>query len=91
MFPETWAPAVRWVGGGKRLQLWVVPGSSRSQVDGIHGDCVKIRVRAAPERGLANREVERLLSAVLGVKVRVTSGHHSRRKQVEIAPGHDRI
>ena len=51
------------------------------------GDAWKLRVRAAPERGRANAEAERVLADILGVSqhdVRVVAGHASRDKVVEI-------
>ena len=44
-----------------------MPGASRDEVAGPLGDRLKVRVRAAPESGKANRAVLRVLSEVLGV------------------------
>ena len=47
-----------------------------------------MRVRAAPERGAANRDVVSLLAGALGIPardVRVVSGHGARDKMVELA------
>jgi uncharacterized protein (TIGR00251 family) len=68
------------------LTVWVVPGSSRSSVDGLHGDALKVRVAAPPERGRANAAVADLLGGVLGVTVHLESGANARRK-VFRAPG----
>ncbi len=83
-FPESWSPAVRLVEGKYRLRVWVSPGSSRSRVDGMHGESLKVRVTALPEGGKANRAVEKLLSVALGGRARVISGKHSRLKEIEI-------
>lgn len=51
------------------------------------GEALKLRVRAAPEKGRANRAVERLLAAELGLpagSVRVVGGHTGRDKVVEV-------
>ena len=90
-FPDSWAPAVRTVGEKYRLRVWVKPGSSRSRVDGLHGDSVKVRVTAPPERGKANRAVEKLLSGALGMRAQVVSGHTSRRKEVEFTRRRDSL
>jgi uncharacterized protein (TIGR00251 family) len=69
------------------LNVKVVPGSSRDRVAGKYGDGVKVQVSAPPEGGLANRAVEELLAAALGVKaqqVRVVKGHTQPRKVVEV-------
>ena len=69
------------------LNVKVVPGSSRDRVAGRYGDGVKVQVSAPPEGGRANRAIEELLAAALGVKaqqVRVVKGHTHPRKVLEI-------
>jgi uncharacterized protein (TIGR00251 family) len=75
-----------------RLDLKVVPKSSRDRVDGWVGDRLKVRVTAAPERGKANAAVEALLAETLGLPtsaVRVVAGATSPRKTVEIQAPED--
>jgi len=70
-----------------KLQIKVVPGSSRDCVAGWLGAILKIRVSAAPERGKANAAVERILTRALRLpkeSVRITSGKTSAQKTVEI-------
>lgn len=56
-----------------RLQVKVVPGAARTEVAGLLGDAVKIRVAAPPEGGRANRAVCALLADRLGLPLaRVT-------------------
>ena len=65
-----------------------MPGARRSQVVGRHGECWKLRVHAAPERGRANDEVVALLAEVLGLsqsQVRVVAGRTTRDKVVELS------
>ena len=90
-FPRSWAPAVRPVDGGYRLRVKVAPGASRTRVDGVYGELLKVRVTAPPEKGKANRAVEALLSLETGLRARVISGHSSPRKEVEFAPGRDNL
>ncbi|MDE0232380.1 MAG: DUF167 domain-containing protein [bacterium] len=71
------------VDGRYRLRVWVSAGSSRDQVDGIHGEALKVRVTSPPEGGKANRAVERLLSAEVDGRARVVTGRTSRLKEVE--------
>jgi uncharacterized protein (TIGR00251 family) len=69
------------------LNVKVVPGSSRDRVAGPYGTGIKVQVSAPPEGGRANRAVEELLAAVLGLKaqqVRVVKGHIRHKKVVEI-------
>jgi hypothetical protein len=71
-----------------KLKVRVHPGAPRDEVAGWLGEALKLRVRAAPEKGRANRAVEELLSDRLGVRVKVVGGLASRDKTVEV-PGLD--
>lgn len=71
---------------GVTVAVWVVPGSSRCVVDGLHGSRLKIRVTAPPEGGRANKEVARLLRDLLGGEVRLQSGMRARSKVFAISP-----
>jgi hypothetical protein len=62
-----------------------VPGSSRSVIDGRHGDSLKIRVTSPPEGGKANVEVARLLSDVLGGEVTLRAGMRGRSKVFQVS------
>lgn len=53
--------------GGFNLRVKVVPGARRSEVAGVLGDALKVRVAAPPEDGRANRAVVELLARELGV------------------------
>ena len=67
--------------GGAVIAVLVVPGASRSEITGPHGDVLRLRVAAAPEKGRANREAEKLLEEFFGTKVELVSGARSRRKR----------
>ena len=70
---------------GCRLKVKVVPGASRSEVVGLLGAAVKVRVAAPPEGGQANREVCALLADRLGLplaQVTVVSGPASPNKVI---------
>ena len=74
-------------GGSVVLEVKVVPKSSRTQIAGALGDKLKIKLRAAPEKGKANDELVKFLSSRLGVKknqVQIISGQASASKQVRI-------
>jgi len=72
---------------GYILRLTVVPGAARTGVVGLHGDRLKVRVAAAPEKGAANRKLLEFLAARLGLPknaVRLRGGAQSREKVVEV-------
>ncbi|MDT8391595.1 MAG: DUF167 family protein [Lentisphaeria bacterium] len=50
------------LGEASRLRLRVQPGASRSEVSGVYGDWLKVRVAAPPVDGAANREVIRFFA-----------------------------
>lgn len=74
---------------GDGLLLWIkaVPGASCSQIAGVLGDRLKIRVAAPPENGKANHAICDLLADALGLtprEVSVESGHTNSAKVVRI-------
>ena len=73
--------------GGVIIPVKVVPGSSRDRVVGVLGDSLKITTSAAPEKGLANTAIIKILAKALGVdrkSVTLTSGPASPRKEFRI-------
>lgn len=76
---------------GVVVQLYVSPGAGDTQVVGRHGDALKLRVAAIPEKGRANNAVIEFLAKAFDLKkseVILKSGETSRRKKVLIK-GHD--
>lgn len=70
------------------FQVRVVPRSSRSEVAGIQGDSLKVRLKAPPVEGRANEECIRFLAGLLGVKrdrVRILSGLKSKTKTIAVS------
>ncbi len=70
-----------------RVSLKVVPGASKSELAGKHGDAIKIRLAAPPLDGKANAALVVFLADKLGVAksaVRVVTGDTSRLKLVEV-------
>ena len=70
-----------------KLQIKVVPKSSRNCVAGWMGDTLKVWVTAPPEHGKANGAVQAVLADALGVSresIRLVAGLQSSRKVVEI-------
>lgn len=68
---------------GVVVDVWVVPGSSRDLVGGLHDGAVRVRTTAPAEGNKANRAVARLVAARLGGSgAEVIAGHGARRKRV---------
>jgi hypothetical protein len=70
-----------------RLSLKVIPNAGRSEIAGWEGDALKVRVRAVPEGGKANRELCELLARTLALPrgaVSVLRGATARHKLVAI-------
>ncbi len=68
-----------------RLNVKVVPGSSRNQIVGWLGDALKIKVTAPPEKCRANEAVVTLLAETLGLPadaIAIESGHSSPSKVI---------
>ncbi len=72
--------------GGVRLTIHVQPRASRTEVVGLHGDAIKLRIAAPPVDGAANEEVVRFLAEVFRLprrQVVLTEGFTGRRKVVD--------
>ena len=70
------------------LQLHVQPGAKKTQVAGLHGECLKVRLAAPPVDGKANTCLLRALADWFDVPLRqvsLVSGDTSRRKVVAIS------
>jgi len=78
-------PWIRPVDDGFEVDVWVVPGASRDSVDGTHGEALKVRVTAPPDRGRANQAVAALLTAHFGTPATLLRGETSRHKTFRIA------
>ena len=83
---------------GVILPVRLTPKSARDEISGVEdfgGETVlKARVRALPEHGRANVALKRLVATWLEVppsSVKVAQGGKSRRKQVLIEGGADRL
>ena len=74
-------------GGAIRFRVRVQPRAARSEIVGMHGDALKVRVAAPPVDGAANAALVELLAAALGIPrrgVSIVAGESSRSKVVEI-------
>ncbi|MDP2134447.1 MAG: DUF167 family protein [Sulfuritalea sp.] len=72
---------------GVTLRLHIQPGAKTTEVVGLHGEALKIRLAAAPVDGKANACLLAFLAERLGVDkaaVSLLSGDSSRAKRVRI-------
>jgi uncharacterized protein (TIGR00251 family) len=72
---------------GYSLKVHVVPGARKTAVVGLHGDRLKVKVAAPPEKGAANEELLGFLARALQVPrqvVSLTFGAGSRAKVVAV-------
>lgn len=74
--------------GSITLQVHAQPGARKTEVAGVHGDCLKIRLAAPAVEGKANAELRRFLADAFGVplkNVALVRGETGRRKTLRIA------
>ena len=70
---------------GAILTVHVQPKASHTELVGLHGEALKIRVASPPFEGAANRELCRFLADQLGIPysaVEIRSGAGARHKRV---------
>ena len=69
------------------LTLHIQPGAKRTEVSGLHGDALKIRLAAPPIEGRANEALLKFIAESFGVPLRqveLKQGGQSRHKVVAI-------
>ncbi len=80
-------PGLRESNGAVSFTVRLTPRASRSEIVGIEGDAVKIRLSAPPVEGKANEALVKFLADQLDVpraNVEIVTGHAARRKVVRI-------
>jgi uncharacterized protein (TIGR00251 family) len=73
--------------GSITLEIHAQPGAKRTEVAGMHGDCLKIRLAAPAVEGRANDTLVAFLAASFGVprrNVTLVRGETGRRKTLRI-------
>jgi uncharacterized protein len=76
------------------LRVHAQPGASREGVVGVHGDALKVAVRAPADRGRANEAVLAVLAELLGVapsSLALVAGTTSRAKRVAVGLPAERV
>lgn len=77
----------QWFGETLLLQCHVQPGAKSSELAGLHGHRLKIRLKAPPVEGRANDELLKFLARIFAVAkgdVSIVCGVSSRQKTVSI-------
>ena len=81
----------RWQEGDLIIACHLQPRASRDEFSGLHGESLKIRIKAPPVDGKANDYLVKFLAKQFGVSKRdvtIIGGELSREKRVRIAnPG----
>jgi uncharacterized protein (TIGR00251 family) len=70
-----------------RLEVYIQPRASKTELAGMHDDVIKIRIAAPAVENAANRALIDFVAQRLGIAkrcVRIASGGTSRRKVLEI-------
>jgi uncharacterized protein (TIGR00251 family) len=78
---------------GLKFNIYVQPRSSRNQVVGLLGDALKLKIKAPPVEGAANKMCITVLAKALNVPrsaIEIVSGQASRTKRVQVRGDKDR-
>ena len=70
---------------GLVINVKAQPRSSKSGIDGLAGDAVKVRIRSAPVDGKANKELVETIADAFDLpksRVEVRSGETSKQKRI---------
>lgn len=66
--------------GGVSFTVKVVPGSSKTSIEGVLGGMLKVKIAAVAEKGKANKELISFLAKLLDIRkkdIEITSGDTS--------------
>ncbi|PPD57620.1 DUF167 domain-containing protein [Dehalogenimonas etheniformans] len=69
------------------IDIHVQPGARKTEVVGLYGEAVKIKVAATPERGIANEALIDFIAERLGIAknaVKLVRGRTGRHKTVAV-------
>lgn len=72
---------------GIRVNLYIQPGAKRTEISGLHGDSLKIRLHAPPIDGRANEALLKFIAQLFAVpvsQVALQRGDKSRHKIIII-------
>lgn len=70
------------------VDIHVVPNAPRTQIDGLHDNALRVRLKAPPVEGKANQALIAWLAGTLGItraQIELVRGQTSKRKQLRIS------
>ena len=73
--------------GSVILTLHIQPGAKKTEITGLHGEALKIRLAAPPVDGKANAELAALFAKTFGIpkrSVEILTGDTSRLKRIKL-------
>jgi uncharacterized protein (TIGR00251 family) len=66
-----------------KLKIKVKPSSNKNKIVKMGNGVFKVWLKSAPEKGKANKELEKYLKKVTGIPIKITSGLTSENKTIE--------
>lgn len=66
-----------------KLKIKVKPSSNKNKIVKMEDGTYKIWIKSAPEKGKANKELQKYLKKVTGTRVKITLGLTSENKTIE--------
>lgn len=66
-----------------KLKIKVKPSSNKNKIVKMENGVFKVWLKSAPEKGKANKELQKYLKKITGISVRITSGLTSENKVIE--------
>jgi uncharacterized protein (TIGR00251 family) len=70
-----------------QLRIKVKPSSNKNKIVRMENGLFKIWLKSAPEKGKANKELQKYLKKIIGIQVKITSGLTSENKTIEFDLG----
>lgn len=77
--------------GGVIVDVHVMPNAPQTQIQGLHDNALRVRLKAPPVDGKANLALQAWLAKTLGIPrsaVELVRGDTARRKQLRVAADH---
>ncbi len=78
-------PYIKPANDGVLLLVHVQPGAKKTEISGVHGDRIKVRISAARTDGKANKELISFVSKLFSIpkrNVEITKGERMRDKSI---------